>query len=127
MAEQIISVPSGEANRRPRVERRAWVRLPTSQAVSCQPLASPTAGETETAWLGRLLDVSPGGLALLLSRRFEAGTLLIIELSDQAKGRVRALGVRVVHATPEKESRWIIGCKFVSPLTEEELQTLVGG
>jgi hypothetical protein len=52
--------------------------------------------------------------------------LLIIKLSDKAKGRVRALGVRVVHATLEKETRWIIGCKFVSPLKEEELQTLLG-
>jgi hypothetical protein len=63
-------------------------------------------------------------VGLVLDRRFEPGTLLIIELSEKAKGRVRALGVRVVHAT-QRETRWIIGCKFVSPLNEEELQTLV--
>jgi hypothetical protein len=47
--------------------------------------------------------------------------LLIIELSDKAKGR----GVRVVHAISETQTRWVIACKFVSPLNEEELQTLL--
>jgi hypothetical protein len=102
------------------------VRLPTAQAVSCQDIASSTADEAETAWSGRLREISLGGLSFLLNRRFDPGTLLIIELSDKAKGRARAFLVRVVHATLEKETRWIIGCKFVSPLNEEELQTLLG-
>jgi hypothetical protein len=117
MAEQTIKAQT---------DRLAWVRLPTAQAVSCQAIASSTADEAETAWLGRLREISLSGLSLLLNRRFDPGTLLIIELSDKAQGRVRAVRVRVVHSISETQTRWIMVCKFVSPLNEEELQTLVG-
>jgi hypothetical protein len=58
-----------------------------------------------------------------LSRRFEPGTVLIVELSS-AKAEGRQL-IRVVHATREKKKGWIIGCAFVTPLSEEELQTFL--
>jgi hypothetical protein len=124
MAEDTISVPSEEAKHRTQTERRAWVRLPTSQAVSCQPIAAST---PDTGWLGKLVNISPGGLALLLSRRFEPGTLLIVELPSKAQRRARTVGVRVVHAKPEKDTCWILGCEIISPLTEDDMQSLVGG
>jgi hypothetical protein len=117
MAEDAISVPSEEAKHRTQTERRAWVRLPTNQAVSCQHLDGST---SDTGWLGKPINISPGGLALLLSRRFEAGTLLVVEFP-----KLRTLGVRVVHAKPENDTCWILGCEIISPLTEDEAQAFV--
>jgi hypothetical protein len=99
--------------------------MDTKQVASAinQAISSFTTDGTEMDCSRRLRGISLGGLSFLLSRRFDPGTLLIIELSDKAKGRALALGV---HATLEKETRWIIGCKFVCPLNEEELQTLLG-
>jgi hypothetical protein len=35
------------------------------------------------------------------------------------------LPVRVVHTTPDKKGRWIIGCEFIFQLTENERKTLL--
>jgi hypothetical protein len=125
MAEHTIPVPSGET-KKPETERRAWVRIPTSKDVSCQPVAAATAVQAETSWLGNLRNISLRGLSLVLDRRFEAGSLLIIELADNAKAGGRFWSVRVVNVTPEVKKRWIMGCEFIRPLSQEELQTLRG-
>jgi hypothetical protein len=75
--------------------------------------------------LGRVRDISAGGIALLLNHRFEPGTALIVELSAKSKVASRPRPVRVVHVTPEKNGRWIIGCAFVSKLSADELQGLL--
>jgi hypothetical protein len=109
-----------------KMERPALVRFSSSKEVYCQPVAASTAEESETRWLGRFRDVSADGLTLVLRRRFEPGTALTIILSDKARQGVHSFPVQVVHATLEGKSRWLIGCAFLSPLREEELQTLVG-
>jgi hypothetical protein len=110
---------------RPERERRAWVRIPIDQKASVQPMPAPPAEEAETAWLGTIRDVSPGGIAVLLKRRFEPGTILVVEVSDKPKEALESRPVRVCHATPENE-RWIIGCAFAWPLSQEELQRFLG-
>jgi hypothetical protein len=127
MGEQVLSFSDAPVNRGSKQERRAWVRFPTSREACCQPNMAATAEERDTGWLGRLRDISAGGLALLLRRRFEPGALLIIDLSDKLQAKERSFAVHVVHATPEGKRRWIIGCEFISPLSEEELQAFVGG
>jgi hypothetical protein len=124
MAEITIPVPSGNKNQS-QTERRAWVRTPTSQEVSCQPVAASTAVQAESSWLGNLRNTSVRGLSLVLDRRFEPGSLLIIELADKAKAGARYWSVRVVNVTPEVKRRWIMGCEFIRPLSEQEIQALV--
>jgi hypothetical protein len=124
MSKQTIPVPSGQSKHIPETGRRAWVRFATNHEVCCQPMPASTVCETETGWLGRLRDICPGGLALLMRRRFEPGTLLIIELSYQAEKRACSFRVKVLRATPEGKRRWIIGCEFLSPLSQQELRTL---
>jgi hypothetical protein len=108
-----------------KIERRAWLRFPSEQDIICLPVAGRPVGEPEVAWMGKVRDVSPAGMGLSMSRRFEPGVELIIELSVNAKG-ILDLPVRVVHATPDKKGCWIIGCRFIFQLTEEERQTLLG-
>jgi hypothetical protein len=100
-----------EKTNKPETERRAWVRIPTSQDVSCQPVAASTAVQAETSWLGNLRNISLRGLSLVSDRRFEPGSLLIIELAG-----ARYWSVRVVNVTPEVKKRWIMGCEFIRPL-----------
>ena len=85
MAEQTIKAQT---------ERLAWVRLPTGQAVSCQAIASSTADEAETAWLGRLRDITVGRLALRTSQFFAPGRLLTIELKVNREARSFPLAIR---------------------------------
>jgi PilZ domain len=82
------------------------------------------ADESRTAWLGTVRDISPGGIAVILPRRFERGTILIVEVSDQPKGESRPVQVR--HATPQTSGGYIIGCAFAWPLCDEELRRFLG-
>jgi hypothetical protein len=124
MAEQ----PTPIVTRRPKtslkIERRAWLRLPNEQDVICHPVLSGPQGEPELAWLGKVRDVSRAGIGLSISRRFEPGVELIVELSAKPSG-VLNIPVRVVHATPDKKGLWILGCEFIFPLRQEELHTLI--
>jgi hypothetical protein len=117
MAEQAIPFHAEPAKKQLRTERRAWVRFLSDQEVCCQPLAS-----SEIGWPGQVRDVSLGGIALILSRRFEPGTALQVELPTKAEREPCRQLVRVVHATPQAKGRWIIGCAFSTPLSEDSLR-----
>jgi hypothetical protein len=100
-------------------ERRAYVRFANTPDTSGHStITTSIKDEAETAWLGTIRDVSAAGIALNVSRRFEPGTALIVELSAQSKGVLR-LPVRVVHSTPDEKGRWVIGCAFVVPHSSE--------
>jgi hypothetical protein len=124
MAEQATPV----LTRRPKtplmVERRAWLRFPSQQDISCKPSARPREGEAAVVWPGKVRDVSPAGIGLSMSRRFEPGAELIVEISARAD-QTLSLPVRVVHATPGENGLWIIGCEFDCSLSQEELRRLL--
>jgi hypothetical protein len=121
MAEQLMPALELRPKTALQIERRAWLRFPSERDIICRPPIKPPPGEPEVAWLGSVRDVSAAGIGLSMSRRFEPGVELIVELSAQA-GESVIFPVCVVHATPEKEGAWIIGCEFVFPLSPEELQ-----
>jgi hypothetical protein len=120
MAEQTIPLQAEQRKQGRTAERRAWVRFRAGQEVTC------TSDEANTGWLGRLQDISVGGVALALRRRFEPGTVLDLELETKI-GWPRRLSVRVIHARQDRSDRWIIGCAFASSLSKEELEELLAG
>jgi hypothetical protein len=115
---------AGKQAARPPVERRASVRYHCSLDSTCQPVALPTAGQREEQWQGKVRNLSVGGICLALSRRFEPGTLLFIDLPVTKDGSTRSLTAVVVHAT-RVDGGWIIGCRFATPLTNDELAALL--
>jgi hypothetical protein len=108
MAVRTIPVPNAKVKHTAKAERAIWVRFPTSQG----------------GWWARFRDLSTDGLTLLLKQRFEPDALLLIEI--EVKQEACSFPVRVVHATPEANQRWLIGFQFISPLSDDELQTLLG-
>jgi PilZ domain len=117
---------AGASSTRPPCERRASVRMPKAQPVTCQPMTTQPADESETSWLGTLRDVSSSGIAIAINRRFEPGTILIVEVSPNSKGACESRPVQVCHATQEPNGRWILGCAFAWPLSQEELRRFLG-
>jgi hypothetical protein len=122
MAQKPMLFEAERPKKDPRTERRAWVRFGSEQEVCCLQAATSATDESESAWLALVLDVSPCGIGLSMKRRFEPGTLLILELSAARDEVTRPLPVRVVHASREMKGRWVIGCAFVSALSQKELQ-----
>jgi hypothetical protein len=114
--------PHGVSPSKPAVDRRAWVRYSCDLEASCIPAND----DPEILWPARVVNISCGGVGLLLSRRFEPGFLLQVELQIPHKGFSRPLLVQVLHATGHERGGWLLGCSFPQPLTEEEVQQLSG-
>jgi PilZ domain-containing protein len=105
-----------------KAERRVSVRFQSNAKGHCQSVSL----QRESAWEAIVRDISCSGIGLLLPRRFERGTLLTIELTETTAGQTRLLLVRVVHATPQPEGNWLLGCALTNSLTEDEVQLLSG-
>jgi hypothetical protein len=74
--------------------------------------------------MATIRNVSPGGLGLIANRQFKRGMFLTVELPT-AKGTIPKL-VRIAHAAPQPGGVWwIVGGTFASPLTTEEMSSLM--
>jgi hypothetical protein len=105
-------------------ERRTRVRYLAVVEVSVRRTGE-AAGQSCS---GRIVNISAGGIGLLLRRRFLGDTLLDVEVPAQAGCVPCLLQVRVIHATPFKDegaSAWLLGCTFARELTERELRSLL--
>jgi hypothetical protein len=105
----------------PAFERRAWVRYASSCDVTCQGGGALR----DAGWPGKVLDISVGGIGLLLRHRFPPGAPLIIELKRAGSNFHRTISVRVMHSRPviaQGDPCWLVGCALSQHLTEAELQ-----
>ncbi len=102
------------------VERRASVRH------TCDSKASLNCTERagEVRWPARLRSLSADGLYLLVSRRFEPGSLLSVDLQSRNGQSSCTLYVRVVRVAREPSGDWAIGCWLVTKLSASEAETL---
>lgn len=104
-------------------EARTSERHPCELPTACRSLAGWQ--DRDFSWAGELRDISLGGMGLILNRRFEPGTLLMVEL-DTPAGRESLLS-RVVHARPLGDQKWLLGCALARPLNRQKLQALLSG
>ncbi len=101
-------------------DARRWIRFPCNVETVCYT-AETVPGERRPA---RILNVSPGGVGLLLPCEFAPGTLLYFELPSPDSPRRRIL-VRVVRALEHGAAGWFLGCEFADRLTDDELNRLL--
>lgn len=99
-------------------ERRAHVRFPCELDSSCSPIT----GSKDTQWTGKVRDISRGGVGIVLSRRFELGTLLNVEILEANGSSSGSMLARVVHVTPHTSGGWMIGCCFTSELGDDDVK-----
>jgi hypothetical protein len=103
-------------------DRRAYVRIASDLSATCA-----AADQRQPGWPARVRDISCGGVGLVLQHRFRPGTTLTVELRDQSGRVLRTAQARVAHATAVRDEagqRWLLGCAFDRPLTEEEFAAL---
>jgi hypothetical protein len=116
-----LTLSSRLSGRHPRFERRSTVRYPCHVETYCQPSSGR---DDELWWRGEIRNVSPGGLGLILTRGFEVGRYLEIELPVAVAGVNSALA-RVVYAAKQSNGSWLVGCSFTQRLTDEQVQGIV--
>ena len=104
-----------------RRERRAWVRRSCELETACLPFAS---GESEPI-SAYVADVSVGGIRLTLTRRFEPGAVLVVELECPQGSLGWVPLARVVTAEETDGGYWAHGCAFLGTLSERQLAELL--
>ncbi len=98
-------------------ERRVWVRYPARLETQVKP-----AGAEETCVNGKVLDVSRGGMKLLVIIRFEEGSLISIDLpADDGRSEGSVLAC-VVRSEQQPTGEWVLGCNFSAELDAFDLQ-----
>ena len=103
-------------------EKRLSIRYRCRARGDCQPV---TANEAGNHWPVRVFDISEGGVGLVLSRRFEPGTLLAVELNCSSKRPAYMPLARISRVTP-CDTHWLLGCVWQGAFGADELQNLVG-
>lgn len=101
-------------------ERRASARHASGGRPVCR-LASPNA---EPRW-ARLGDVSAGGIGFRLNGPLEPGSSLTVEILGPGGITRASLAAQVVHCREAGEGTWHVGCRFESPLAEDQLVGLL--
>jgi CheY-like chemotaxis protein len=104
-------------------ERRGAVRYRCDLENSCQPLGQGRSGEH---WEGQIVDISAGGARVVLSRRFEVGTVLVLAVNNGSGEIAQRLLARVVRVVHEPDGQWSLGCSFNCPLADDDLRDLLG-
>jgi hypothetical protein len=105
-----------------REERRASSRHPCDLHGICGPYTPALALRR---WSAKALDLSSSGVSLLLERRFEPGTSLLVRVAEGKEGCTRTLVARVVRVKEQCDGTWILGCALRFELGGDELTELV--
>jgi hypothetical protein len=99
------------------LERRDSQRHACSLEATSQP---PEIGET-LFWGAVVNDISAGGVGVTLCYPFRPGTYLAVDLQSPG-GTLRTLMVRVLHVHDQVDGMWRLGCEFVKPLTQSDME-----
>ncbi len=101
-------------------ERRASIRLPPRNVEIIWQLLGQTSDEPLAA---QVLNVSNGGIGMLLERPVKLGSVLCLRLRP-ADPHCPTLLVRVRHITLIAADEYQVGGTFVMPLSDEALQAV---
>jgi hypothetical protein len=76
------------------------------------------------SWGAVIHDLSANGIGITLCYPFRPGTYLDVELQTP-NCMLRSLMVRVVNVHDQRDGMWRLGCEFVKPLTQSDMELLV--
>jgi hypothetical protein len=93
-------------------ERRQHPRCLSSVETVCTGVSGPV-----PSFQASIVDISQGGVGLLVDQPLHVGNLLRIKLSRVVEGWV-------VHATPTQDGKWVVGCVLAWELSESEVRAL---
>lgn len=103
-------------------ENREYERYSCVLDVSCQTSEEVDYVPPRPA---RVLNISRGGVGLILYDRFEPGAVLTIGLTNTTEHFLPPLRVRVIHCREQPDGTWVVGCAFAKPLGDAELRALL--
>ncbi len=125
MSEARLKDPERDESETPGADKRTSPRNRCDWVTYCSPFAvRGAAGGKEPQWEGQAEDLSQGGIRVNVERRFEPGTLLFVAVPERDEETPRRVLATVVHVRSTESGGWSLGCRFVSPLDQEEVDDL---
>ncbi len=105
-------------------ERRAAERLVCARPVYCTISQSPHNDVTanQQQWDAQIHNLSTNGIGLLLSRRFEPGSALMVHLKSNNGQTRRTREILVIRIEPTQDRGWFLAGKLTKSLTREEMR-----
>jgi PilZ domain len=122
MPEQLFQTADSLPAPQPNIECRVYKRDASEFSVSCQPTSAW--GRKDARWPAAIDDISQGGICLIVRRRFEPGAGLGIELPGRDGDDPYTVLAKVIHVRALPDGSWALGCKFISELSEDEVEHL---
>ena len=98
---------------------------PKRKASGLEAYCRSVAAVKDDPWPARVRDLSSGSISLLLMRRFEPGTLLVIELEKKTQSLSHTLVGRVHKAAANSNGSWELGCTLANKIAEDDLEALL--
>jgi serine/threonine protein kinase len=110
-----------------RKERRTAVRYGCSLPTSCTINQSLHDDVTlpRSRWAAQVCNLSVNGIAMLLPRRFEPGSVLTVNLTSGDGDVSRTRDIRVVRVARAEGCGWFLAGKLTESLSKEELGLLL--
>ena len=102
-------------------DNRVWKRFPTQGTAQIQRV--PVEGEPTFA--GRISNISPSGVGLIVGEVIEPGTALRLELQRQDAAPSVSILACAVYLGEHSEQGWVVGCNFIHELTSHDLTDLM--
>ena len=103
-------------------DRRGQPRQPSACGWPVRLLARPSF----RSYRALLRDVSFRGIGLLVEESLEVGSVLAVQLRSKHTQVSGILTATVRHATPLPDGTCVVGCSLNRPLSDEEIQALMG-
>ena len=82
-------------------------------------------GHEETWNMARIVDVSTRGIALVLQRHIIPGTVLALEPLIPSWRPEWKIIAKIMNLRPGPKHSWRVGCEFVEPLSNGQLQVFL--
>ena len=102
-------------------ERREEPRYPVNGDTRC-PYVLPVADDLGNSVIENL---SMTGIGIRVEQSVSPGTILTVGLANKVRDVLKTVLVEVVHSTPQLGGGYVVGGKFLTPLTYEELSVFV--
>jgi hypothetical protein len=102
-------------------EKRQWVRHAVGDEVTCHLQAGPAFD----FWAVRVLNLSAGGISLVLDRLVPTGKVLTVELHHAGRGFSCQRPIRIIYTFKDSSGAFTVGGAFSPDLSEQDIQGLV--
>jgi hypothetical protein len=107
-----------------KAERRVWPRFSCYLEALCEIVeGSPP---TTICCPATVMNLSLYGTSLAVSRQFETGTTLFVKVPNTTKAFWCGRLSQIMYTRRLPPNHWLLGCKFNTPLGDDELHTLLG-